>query len=262
MAAHLIPTVSQNQNRFVYSLLYIQVERESIDFVDRTLLLWNQEVLTLSGKLARIVYENEMALLARGWTASPSQVSVDTSLHLLQCFHIKPSTPSPYVSELLRHTFFSCSANPISLPSTISILAADKIRLQDRLVSGFLKNVPMLLTECAQHPLVIELVQTGTIGPVTPEDVKHDIRGRTLTNDEIVSLLKWIIDTRMPPQAFSSVLDCCLITVDTKSKPMSLGSFEHFTHIRVIPPHMPVPPSTLPISITKSFSVQHLLYFR
>ena len=44
LAAHLIPTV----------------ERESIDFVDKTLNIWNQEVLVAGALVARILYEDEM----------------------------------------------------------------------------------------------------------------------------------------------------------------------------------------------------------
>ncbi|RKO86939.1 hypothetical protein BDK51DRAFT_35149 [Blyttiomyces helicus] len=65
LAAHLIPTV----------------ERESIDFVDRTLANWNQELLCMGGLLARIVYDDDMAATQRLYSEMILDVEAETWLH-------------------------------------------------------------------------------------------------------------------------------------------------------------------------------------
>ncbi len=74
------------------------MERESIDFVDRTLALWNQEVLSMCGVLSRIIYEDEYDHISMAVGSSEIQAitlndhHLKCSSHLMNAFHFKPST--------------------------------------------------------------------------------------------------------------------------------------------------------------------------
>jgi hypothetical protein len=77
LAAHLIPTV----------------ERESIDFVDRTLNVWNQDLLTMGGLLSRIVYEEEM----RSINELYEELDLDAKSE--EVTHFQLHTRTPFLNE-------------------------------------------------------------------------------------------------------------------------------------------------------------------
>ena len=112
--SHLIPTV----------------ERESLDFVDKYLLFWNQEVLAMCGVLSRIVYEGELALMDKLFCGLGEGGNDQESLlyffkrgsHALSSFTYGTSTPSPLVSRILNNSFFRGAKKGVRmvpfLPST------------------------------------------------------------------------------------------------------------------------------------------------
>ncbi|KAJ3078512.1 hypothetical protein HK102_004456, partial [Quaeritorhiza haematococci] len=195
MAAHLIPTV----------------ERESIDFVDRTLNTWNQELLCMGGLLARIIYEDEMSAVSRMWAELSLDPDSETWLqkrgaHAMQSFHFRPSTPSSIVGRILASLFLKLSTRPLSVISTKGVLPVNQVRLPDPKMAGFIKNVPLIpelvLKKCDQ--MMKQMEQSGVIRRCGLPDVFTELstidaktkQKRSLTNQEAVELFRWWIDYR------------------------------------------------------------------
>lgn len=96
------------------------MERESIDFVDKTLNIWNQELLSTSGLLSRIIYNDEFASIDEMWkemAKDPEGPVIEltqfkngsTSELFIQCLHLH-SIQQPLLHTLVeyyQHTFKS-----------------------------------------------------------------------------------------------------------------------------------------------------------
>ena len=88
----------------IINLFPIKVERESIDLVDKTLAIYNEELLSMAGILTRIVYEEQMDQLSRFYTdivnskVYPDDKEVHTARELIQkksCANSYPFYLSP-----------------------------------------------------------------------------------------------------------------------------------------------------------------------
>src|SRR4051794_34178873 len=99
--------------KFLNLNLIIQVERESIDLVDKTLAKYNTEMLCLAGILCRILYEDEMSQITRLYnemigpnvnvddenTKSAREWFEKRAAHALTHFTFKQSTPNMQVGR-------------------------------------------------------------------------------------------------------------------------------------------------------------------
>ncbi|KAI0933780.1 hypothetical protein AcW1_005516 [Taiwanofungus camphoratus] len=207
MAARFIPTV----------------ERESIDLVDRTVAVWNKELLYVGGFLARAAYELEMDNVHHLWTGATEATAASgrggnvkpdaelrswllgRSVHALRFFTFHSSTPSTLVSSLLEEAFFSCISSspfailsdphPFPLISTSGVRNALDVRIPDPTFSSFLKELPMLPEEVmtSAKSMVDSLHSRGMIKEITFVDVLQELRSRPLSEAEMIACLKWWI---------------------------------------------------------------------
>ncbi|KAI8998895.1 hypothetical protein BD414DRAFT_519966 [Trametes punicea] len=203
MAARFIPTV----------------ERESIDLVDRTVAVWNKELLYVGGFLARSAYEIEMAHIQQLWkeasaTARPGE-GIDAALqeslrsraiHALRFFTFHPSTPSSVVSTALEGAFFSCAESPrfsiisahkgFPIISTAGVRDATEVRYPDPAFSGFVKELPVVPEDVLRlaKPMVDTLRAREMIKDITFVDVLQELRNRPLSEQEMIACFRWWID--------------------------------------------------------------------
>ncbi|KAJ3193124.1 hypothetical protein HK101_005381 [Irineochytrium annulatum] len=255
LAAHLIPTV----------------ERESIDFVDRNLNVWNQDLLTIGGLLARIIYEDEMASIAElhkelALDAQSEQWLNSKASHALACFTFRPSTPHGVVGRIHDTYFYKCTAKPICMMSTKGILPAASVRLPDATMKSFIKDVALVpeAIMSANPDLMNELERRQLIRRVGLEDVFVELNARVLTAPEVVALMKWWLAFKsvhsVSVQETSKLLTLLLIVkpAEAEGKPRRAIDLKHFVNPQIIPPTVLLPDSVLPLEISKSFTRQEI----
>ncbi|KAH0828805.1 hypothetical protein J3R83DRAFT_3253 [Lanmaoa asiatica] len=263
MASHFIPTV----------------ERESIDLVPVTRLVWNRELLYVGGFLARTVYELELSAIQTSWEeATGSSDSLDLRpplefqdrlrerfIHVLKFFTFHHSTPSPSIAQRLQESFYACSGSPLRLLSSVGVRYASDIRSFDPLCNKFLKHVPMLspkITEVAER-IIDALPGKHKICTITLSDVLQDLRKHTLNEGELIACLQWQI--HHSSTAGTAELLQVADFWDTGGTAIKLSSIQYFIDSNglgaYIPPDGPLPASLISLEITKHFTPTHLASF-
>ncbi|KAJ3288068.1 hypothetical protein HDU79_005116 [Rhizoclosmatium sp. JEL0117] len=251
LAAHLIPTV----------------ERESIDFVDRSLNIWNQDLLTVSGLLSRIIFEDEMGSIGELFTGASLDEATQQWLfkrasHALSAFTFRQSTPSNIVGRLNQMFFIKGSNKPMSMISTKGVLPLPSVRLPDPAMKGFIKEIPTVpsetLTNCAD--LIRELQSNNMIQTLGLADVLQELGKRTLSIEEVIELLKWwrvykrtnAISLSDAAQMFQLLV---IVDPSTPEKaPVRMFDLKHHVNIKTIPPGLPLPDSVLSMEVSKHFT--------
>ncbi|KAI8803502.1 hypothetical protein BJ742DRAFT_828538 [Cladochytrium replicatum] len=255
MAAHLIPTV----------------ERESIDFVDKTLNIFNQEVLSMGGLLARIIYDEEMKSIDRMYQEMSLDEAANTWLqkrgsHAMMSFSFKPTTPAALVGRLISTYFYKFATKPMEIMSTVGVRPATVVRLPDPSMAGFLKRVPTISDEVMKNcDIFVKHLQTqGWIKPVTLDDVFEELGSRVFTELEMVALMRWWIDFRKRVAVTSTEIEKLLklakftltpnSTLKDKAGEWTLSQIKHHFNPKIFPPDLPRALTVLPLEIGKSFA--------
>jgi hypothetical protein len=246
LQAHLIPTV----------------ERESIDFVDPTLKIWNQEMLAMGGLLARIVAEDDLDSIQTLYKEMALDSTSEEWLrkkgnHNLLSFTFHNSTPSPVVGRILAIHFYKLSSRPIRIVSTKGLLPVSSVRLNDAELSNFFKCVPIvpLETENSCKELIKRLVDNGNLKKASIDDLFEELSQRPLNSDEVVSLFEfWINKWRQQKvnQSRSNQLRTVLVLADG-DKLLPMTAVKHFAMPQLVPQDLPIPNAVLPVSITRRF---------
>lgn len=251
LSAHLIPTV----------------ERESIDFVDKTLNIWNQEMLSMCGLLARIVAEDDLdsiVSLYKELTLDPTSEEwlQKKGNHNLVSFTYNHSTPSPIVGRIISTYFFKLSLRPIRMVSTMGILPVSSVRLNDPELKNFFKKVPIIPPETENYckDLIKRLLDNGSLKRACLDDLFDELAQRPMSSDEIISIFQyWINKWRQQKinQNLSIQLRSVLVLTDSDGLvPMTM--IKHYTSSQLVPIDVPIPNSVLPLKITKHFSNSEL----
>lgn len=172
--------------------------------------VWNKELLSIGGLLARIAYEVELANIRALWAGASEDISrVNTGpesdlrdwlrsrcLHALRFFACHPSTPSPVVANLLQAAFFSSSLDgSFPIVSSVGVLDARSVRAFDSAYAGFLETTPVLPMDIAANAksMVESLRVRDMVQDITFKDVLTELRSRALSEKEMLSCLKWRI---------------------------------------------------------------------
>ncbi|CEG67361.1 hypothetical protein RMATCC62417_03805 [Rhizopus microsporus] len=200
------------------------VERESIDFADRYISIWNKELLAVGGLLARLVYNDEMEQIVRLYRELVgSQQQVDKTIvegtdsaknmlerraaHALRSFTFQHSTPSSIVGKVHESWFFQSCKVPLNImtshgiqPITIARTVPDTMSLTGhnitQLLDKFIKTVPTITSivyeECKDG--MKKLTDHGLLQPLGLNDVLKELDSRSLTVDEMIACMKWWIE--------------------------------------------------------------------
>ncbi|PKY20923.1 hypothetical protein RhiirB3_470054 [Rhizophagus irregularis] len=259
LAARVIPTV----------------DRESIDLVEKTLLIYNGEMLRLAGTLCRILYENEMDQIA--W-AFNEKITNNTNndediksirgyleswaIYALTHFAFNPSTPNAQVGIITESQFFNCSKNILPILSTNGVLPISNVRIPNPAMAGFIKTIPVVPKIVFDQCYTFFKKARDTmklIKELTLQDVFHELSSRTLSEDEMTDLLKWWISYRSRG-SFVRVTEISqfmqLARFGNNSR--SLNTIRYFLNPTVIPSEMDVPVDVLPFNISKNLKKQDL----
>ncbi|KAI8644601.1 hypothetical protein BD408DRAFT_383483 [Parasitella parasitica] len=200
------------------------VERESIDFADRYISVWNKELLAAGGILARMVYNDEMEQISRlyrelvGYSAEVDKTKVEgmdsaklvlekRAAHALHSFTFQHSTPSTIVSKLHEEQFFvSCKA-PLNVMTSHGILPIDMARtvpdntnvaghVITELLDVFIKTIPTLTPTVSQEckESIAKLIGFNLLAPLGFNDVVKELDARSLEQNEMVACMKWWIE--------------------------------------------------------------------
>lgn len=270
MAARFIPTV----------------ERESIDFADRYISVWNKELLAIGGILCRIVYNNEVEQIDRffrelvghkGMVDKANNAKDDAMVmldkraaHALRSFTFQHSTPSPIVGKLQEQCFFESSKVPPRLMSSHGIQPATSIRTlppatglsgpqMNDLLNTFIKTIPTISDAVAQEcdKSIEKLKKYDYLKVLDVADVLNELDTRPLTENEMVACMQWWIQhnksNSVPPPTTKRLLESAILSINGE-RLQPLASVQWWINPKVVPLDVPVPDATLPFSISKHFS--------
>jgi len=257
--------------------LTIKVERESIDLVDKTLAIYNEELLSMAGILTRVVYEEQMDQLSRFYTdtvssrVDPDSKEVQTARELFQKkatqilthFTFRPSTPNNHVGIIMEKMFFTCSNKPLSVISSVGVLPIQSVRLPDADMAGFIKAIPVVpknvLNDCKSF--FDKAKERRMIKGITLEDVLNlELQERTLTEAETTALMKWWIgyctNSQVSDMERSQFLLQATTTVNDRVLP--LANFKYFLNSNLAAIDSDFPINTLPYAITRTLAKKSL----
>ena len=256
---------------------------------DRSVKIWNLELLFISGFLARSIYELELAEIAQLWqgTTPTSQAPAELrtwltgrALHALRFFSYFASTPSAVVSRQMEAAFFACSKGPAKLSIVSSQGVSDalaQVRYPHKELAKFVKNVPVVPDSMLEEagPMVHRLRERGMLKDLTLMDVIGELKNRVLDEDEMVHCLRWWIALSEVPSfdisLRSRILDVAMFNVKTvdpnapsdstpSERIIPLSSIRTYYDARrsTIPADVPLPPHTLPFPVTKTLPSEKL----
>ncbi|KAH7102671.1 hypothetical protein BKA62DRAFT_699407, partial [Auriculariales sp. MPI-PUGE-AT-0066] len=241
------------------------VERESLDFQDQNVSVWNRELLSIGGHLLRAVYELQMTALCNKLnsadddkSASHQQDLEQQATQLMKFFAFHPSHPSPVVSEVLENAFLSAE-KPLPLISTRGVLDVTKVRRPSRELS-FLTSLPVVPTST--------MVEAGVmINSLLQRDIIQDI---SLADSQLVACLRWWLQPSIQKPDTTRIInpssDLTRDAEETRDFKESCAFFSHGssqslttiktyipTDVGYQPVHRgPFPTHTLPYEISKN----------
>ena len=240
----------------------------------------------MGGFLARAAYELELSNIQNLWDGAaksngtpnfrPPQELEDWLLqrfiHVLKFFTFHHSTPSSEVSRLLEASFYGCSALPLKLLSSSGVRPAPDIKEFDPVFSKFLKHLPVLPQPVIQEGAgTIKALQAqGMLSPITFLDVLQELRQHPLSEEELVACLKWWIGLKQDnfdgnmAQIRVQLLNATVLS-SAEGKVLPLSSVQYFINTKTLGTHIPLdgplPPTLLPLNITKHFTPPELTSF-
>ncbi|CAG8511335.1 12498_t:CDS:10, partial [Dentiscutata erythropus] len=240
------------------------VERESIDFADKTLSAYNSEMLCLAGVLCRLLYEDEMNQVANSYlkmklTDSVRELLEKRAAHALAHFNFHPSTPDPQAGKIIETQFFNCDDSSwFPITSTSCVDTISKIRLPNPEVMTFVKSVPVVpkivIDQC--EAFFKKAKDKKLIEEISINDVFKELKSRILSQEEIVDLIQWWISycskQSVPKDQFDQFMKLAIIRVGKSD--LSLRNIRHFLNPCKIQPDADLPPNLLPYCISKKFN--------
>ncbi|KAK3823313.1 MAG: hypothetical protein J3Q66DRAFT_295609, partial [Benniella sp.] len=251
------------------------VERESLDFVDKYIKVWNRELLSVVGLLSRMIYEDELgqigniynsSILSGNTTDEPEDEDTamtrerleNRALHALRAFQFHESTPNPRVGSYIDDHFFKMSKSGLSVLSSHGVKELDKVRIPDPAMLPFLKNLPVIPTSVysASRVSIDRLEKAGKIQRICFGDVLEELKSRTLTGTQMVAMLRWWMggnsNSSISDADIKAFFNTTLVYSGDSARPLS--TFRWFVNPELTPVDMPLPPETLPYDITKNFT--------
>ena len=211
-----------------------------------------------------MLYDLEMENLAK--KVVPGKVDSDLiteAVHIMNLFTFHATTPSNRVRQFIEETFFSASKNgTIPLLTNRGVKPSNVVRLATRDMP-FLVNTPLLSDTVflGAKEFIDRLREGDVLRPVSWQDVKAELNGRTLSEEHAVQLLKWLLQEKLSYDQMKEVLSLALVIVgdEKMGKIVNLGQISSF----IVPGRIPVdgglPPYVLPLELGKRFSPIDLL---
>ncbi|CAI2169488.1 1796_t:CDS:2 [Funneliformis geosporum] len=248
-----------------------RMNRDSIDLVERTLSIYNEELLRITGILCRIVYEDEMFNIEQIYNFISRSNDEGTKVvrewlekraaHALSHFTFQKSTPDSLVGEIIESQFFNCSEQELSILSTNGVLPISCIRIPDPGIAGIIKQVPIVPNIALERCITFfdKARAMGLIRELTFQDVLVELKGRMLCEDEMVNLLKWWICYCSKGNHVSEKIEFMQFSkIRVGDISRSLRAFDYYLNPGIIPPDIDLPVEVLPYSISKNLQLKDL----
>src|ERR1043166_7477723 len=119
-------------------------------------------------------------------------------MHALTHFTFDKSTPNEKVGKIMESQFFKCSEQELYILSTNGVLEISKVRIPDSEMAGFIRQVPVvpriIFEECGTF--FKKAKDRNLIKELNFQDVLTELRGRALSDNEMIELMKWWISYR------------------------------------------------------------------
>lgn len=271
------------------------VEREAIDLNARWVRNWNMELLRVAGILSRLAFINEMSDLGikfrrfvednRAASAGANAVKnnkvapiptveevakfVPEALHVLKTYTYGDSTPSAYVGQIVEESFWTTCRDPtLDIFSSRGVMSTTKVRMESEEVSKFVNGIPVVVEQMKDSPFIQKLHEFGIIQDVTIEDVRSELESKPLDRTQLTHFVKWIANgassQELDPPSVRSLLRVAVASLVDPEKfegsvaIIELRGIQHFLSGNKVPANLPLPPSTMPFSITSTVPLQQL----
>ncbi|KAH6686249.1 hypothetical protein F5X68DRAFT_14643 [Plectosphaerella plurivora] len=253
------------------------VEREAIDLNARWVRTWNIEMLRAAGIMTRLAFVDEMNELntkllrsiAKGAKITNSDVAkfMPEAIHILKTFSFRDSTPSGQVAQIIEEAFWtSYRRASIEVYSSRGVLDTTKVRIGSEEMSKFVDSIPVVPPELKQDPFVKKLMDFGLINPITVDDVRQELETKAMNRDQLINFIAWAgkraITGELDHASKSKLLDVAVATIGdddgSSGDIITLGSITNYLVVNMIPPTVPLPPTTIPHAFTSARSTQEL----
>ncbi|KAI0157291.1 hypothetical protein GGR57DRAFT_461467 [Xylariaceae sp. FL1272] len=255
------------------------VEREAIDLNARWIRTWNMEMLRAAGIMSRLAFSHEMtelqAKLQKAADAAGTKITaretakfMPEALHVLNSFTFGDSTPSGLVSQIIEETFWTCYKLPfVDIYSTRGVLPTNKVRLGSEELSKFVDGIPVIPSEMETIGFVRKLTDFDLLSQITMDDVRQELSGKPLTEDQLVYFILWAgkkaREGELDPATRDKLLDVAVAIVNrsggqSQGDIIALGSIRYFVTTQKYPLGVPIPPEAIPFEYTKSCSLADL----
>ena len=251
------------------------VERESIDLNARYVRTWNVEMLRVAGIITRLAFAGEMADLSSkviraaevaGHGSKVTKVEVEKlmpeAVHILNTFSFSESTPSNQVSQIIEEAFWTAFKKPsIEIYSSRGVLPTTQVRLGTEDLSGFVEGIPVVPDNLLESKFVCKLKDFGLIEGITIKDVKQELERKSLNKDQLIQFISWAGKGNLDSLTIQNLLEVTVATIDEnegQGDVIALGTIKYYLNVSKIPAEVPLPPTTLPFSITRTLKPYEL----
>ncbi|RIB30618.1 hypothetical protein C2G38_2152060 [Gigaspora rosea] len=234
------------------------VERESIDFAEKTLSIYNTEMLCSIGVLCRVLYEDEMNQISQLYqhrSGDDQLMLEELSVRILNHFTFEQSTPDAKVGNIIEYQFYRCCSSQLSILSTHGVKPINLIRLPNPEMTAFIKTTPvvpkLMMDRCESFFYRANSI-LNLIEQISINDVFEELKKRILDVDEMIALMKWWITRNFSITDYNNFMQ--LANVNIENKVLHLKNIRHFQNPAIISPGLDVPSNVLPYAISQHFN--------
>ncbi|OAA68778.1 ATPase subunit c domain protein [Niveomyces insectorum RCEF 264] len=215
-------------------------------------------------------------------SAADVALFVPEALHILKTYTFGDSTPSAYVGQIIEEAFWTAYQLPsLDIFSSRGVLSTTRVRMGNEAVSKFVDGIPVVVPQMKDCVFVQKLHEFGIVQDVTIDDVRSELESKPLNKEQLTHFVKWLVagavSDELDPPSVHSLLRVAVASVvedgDSGKESSSgdaagegrqsvaiieLRTVQTFLAGNKIPANLPLPPSTIPYSITSAIPVTQL----
>ena len=252
------------------------VEREAIDLNARWVRTWNVEMLRVAGIMTRLAFANEMSDLNDKFKRELSVAKQDMQTvvaklmpeasHILKTYTFTDSTPSSHVAQIIEEAFWTAYRRPsIEMYSSRGVLSTAEVRIGSEELANIVDSIPTIPPPLKETPLVKKLTDFGLIRDITVDDMVQELGKNPLNRQQMQHLIVWAaknaVSGQVDPASKQRLFEVAVAVLDDgegHGEIIALASIENYLVPSRIPPNLPVPPTTIPLTFTTNIPFQQL----
>ena len=249
------------------------VEREAIDLNARWVRTWNIEMLRVAGIMSRLAYTNEMSDLdgklkrmaeankGSAMSAADVQKLIPEACHILKTYSFGDSTPSGQVAQIIEEAFWTSYKRPsIEVYSSRGVLPTTKVRSSSEEIAKFASGIPVIIEEMKSAPFIRKLSDFGLIKDITVDDIYLELGEKAMDKEQLHHFIAWAAKSaasgEIDPPSRRRLLNAAVATISEGGDSggiITLASITNYQSSK-IPSSLPIPPTTIPITLTTNIS--------